>query len=165
MDRRRLPYAIASLALLASCAAPEAVPEAPAAQSSAPMALASPAYDVPRQPQLQLFTIDSYKRDFAHRITKASPDVFHDPLPKMLKSIVVLDVTIGRDGHVNGVAVSRSNGYRELERTAMNNVRRFAPYAVPVGLSRRSDGSVQFMETFLFRDDGRFQVRSIAGPQ
>ncbi len=165
MVRRPLPFAFASLALLASCAAPEAVPEAPAAQPVAPIALAAPAHAAPRQPQLQLFTIDSYKRDFAHRITKASPDVFHEPLPKMLKSVVVLDVTIGRDGHVTGVAVSRSNGYRELERVAMSNVRRFAPYALPVGLSRRSDGSVQFMETFLFRDDGRFQVRSLAGPQ
>ena len=36
---------------------------------------------------------------------------------------------------------------------------------VDTGLRNRSDGSLNFMETFLFRDDGRFQVRSLAGVQ
>ena len=27
---------------------------------------------------------------------------------------------------------------------------------------RRGEGTVSFLETFLFRDDGRFQIRSLA---
>ena len=83
----------------------------------------------------------------------------------MLKSIVVLDVSIDRDGRLAHVFVTRSNGYKNLENIALKNVRRGAPYAAPLGLVRRCDGSLNFMETFLFRDDGRFQVRSLAGIQ
>jgi len=113
---------------------------------------------VPPAPQL---TLEGYKRDFAERVTKTSLTVFHDPLPKVLKSVVVLDVTIDRDGRLAGVKVQRSNGYRHLESVAMNSVRDAAPFAAPARAIRRHDGSVNFLETFLFRDDGHFRVRTL----
>ena len=119
----------------------------------------------PRAPASRAASVDGYKKLFAERIYQSNPDVFHDPLPKILKSIVILDVTIDRDGRVSNVFVTRSNGFKHLEKVALNNVRRAAPYAAPAGVRNRSDGSLNFMETFLFRDDGRFQVRSLAGVQ
>ena len=139
---------------------PEPALEAPIQIAKAP---AAPAF-APRSP-IPALTMDGYKKEFALRIVNANPEVFHDPLPKMLKSIIVVDVTIDRDGRLTKVFVTRSNGYKNLENIALNNVRRAAPYAAPVGLIRRGDNSVNFMETFLFRDDGRFQVRSLAGVQ
>jgi protein TonB len=79
----------------------------------------------------------------------------------MLKSVVVLDVTIGPDGKLLRVAVRRSNGFKALENLAMDSVRRAAPFPAPAWAVRRGDGTVNFLETFLFRDDGRFRIRSL----
>ena len=58
----------------------------------------------------------------------------------------------------------RGNGYTDLERRALESVRRAAPFDPPPHqlLSRNA---VEITETFLFRDDGKFQVRSLALPQ
>jgi len=50
---------------------------------------------------------------------------------------------------------------KALENVALNSVRRAAPFPAPAWSVRRGDGSVNFLETFLFRDDGRFQIRSL----
>ena len=106
-------------------------------------------------------TLDGYKKAFARQVAYASPETFDEPLPEMLKSVVVLDITIDSDGRLARVLVRRSNGYAELEKVALNSVRRAAPYASPAWTMRRSDGSVHFLETFLFRNDGRFRIRSL----
>ena len=98
-------------------------------------------------------------------MVRGSRHVFDEPLPKMLKSVVVLDVTIDHEGKVAAVSVRRSNGYKDLEKIAMNSVRDAAPFAIPSRAVSRRDGSVNFLETFLFRDDGRFQVRTLAEAQ
>jgi protein TonB len=169
MHCRLLSFGLVSMLLLASCStstpsiamqASEPAVQAPVQVATAP----APSVFAPKSP-IPALTMEGYKREFALRIVNANPEVFHDPLPKMLKSVIVVDVTIDRSGRLTNVFVTRSNGYKNLERIALENVRRAAPYAAPVGLLRRSDGSVNFMETFLFRDDGRFQVRSLAGIQ
>ena len=100
--------------------------------------------------------LDSYKRQVAERIVKASPYVYDGPVQPLLKSIVVLDIAIGARGELQRVAVRRSNGFKALENRAIESVRRAAPFAAPP----RSRG-VSYLETFLFRDDGRFRVRSL----
>lgn len=155
MVRRMFAFGVAGLALLASCSA---LPPGPA-QPPRSAARAAPA---PRQePVIPALTLDGYKRAFAAQVARASPEVFEDPVPEMLKSVVVLDITIGHDGRLQRVAVRRSNGYRALENLAMDSVRRAAPFAAPSFAVRRADGSVNFLETFLFRDDGRFRIRSL----
>jgi len=79
----------------------------------------------------------------------------------MFKSIVVLDITIDREGKLSKVSVRRSNGYKALENRAMDSVKRAAPFLAPALTVRGRDGSVNFLETFLFRDDGRYQIRSL----
>jgi protein TonB len=106
-------------------------------------------------------TLEGYKKSVAERVAHASLDVFGEPLPEMFKSIVVLDITIDRDGNLARVAVRRSNGYRALDARALDSVRRAAPFAAPTWLARHGEGTVNFLETFLFRDDGRFQIRSL----
>jgi protein TonB len=112
-------------------------------------------------PMIPPLTLDGYKKEFARQVATASPEAFDDPLPEMLKSVVVLDITIDRDGRLARVSVRRSNGYAELDKVALNSVRRAGPYASPAWSVRRGDGSVHFLETFLFRNDGRFRIRSL----
>jgi periplasmic protein TonB len=132
--------------LLAGCAsAPDApplepvstVPPAPAARAPAPTASA-----------------EGYKRDFAAKVAQVNGDAIAESLPEMLKSVVVLNVSVDSRGNLTHVSVRRSNGYRDLENRAMDSVRRAAPFAAP-------GRTVSFLETFLFRDDGRFQIRSL----
>jgi periplasmic protein TonB len=168
VNRRLLGCTLAAAVLatvLAACSTPS--PEAPGPaqqQPVAPLAAArpvSPAY----APAPVSNTIESYKHAFATRVATSSPSVFHEPLPKMLKSVVVVDVTIHRDGRVASASIRRSNGYKDLEKVALQSVHHAAPYAAPSRALLRSDGTVNFLETFLFRDDGRFQVRTLAEAQ
>lgn len=153
---RLLTACISCAALLAACSTPSGRPPA---QSPAPQAAAAPAPSpAPRIPPL---TLEAYKRAVAERIAQASPDIFGEPLPEMFKSVVVLDITIDRDGRLAQVSVRRSNGYKALENRAMDSVKRAAPFGAPAFTVRGRDGSVNFLETFLFRDDGRFRIRTL----
>ena len=161
MNRRLLAFGVVWATLLASCSAPA---PGPAPHPPIPVvseAAARPIAPRPKEPVPAPITVESYKKEFAQRVANASPGVFHDPLPKMFKSIVVMDVTIGHDGKLAHVSIRRSNGYKDLETVALNSVRHAAPFAAPSRAIRRSDGSVNFLETFMFRSDGRFQIRSL----
>jgi periplasmic protein TonB len=154
MDRRPLILGATCLVLVAACSTPQrsAAPQPP--QAAAPQSAPAPRLVPP-------LTLDGYKKAFAEQVARSSPDLYTDPNPEVLKSIVVLDITIDRDGRLAHVSVRRSNGYKALEKRAMDNVRRAAPYGAPAFTIRRSDGSVNFLETFLFRDDGRFKILSL----
>ena len=161
MRYRGLFAAILCSAVAAACAPrsktppmqPEVVPPGPVAAPSS------------RQPSARSMTrpttIDSYKMEVARQIASMSSDLFDDPLPEVLKSIVVLDIAIGRDGVPQLVSVRRSNGFRQLEQRAEASVRKAAPFTAPAPEVLRGASSVRFLETFLFRDDGRFQIRSL----
>ena len=129
---------------------PEVVPPGPVAKPTPPA-----------QVTKRATSLDGYKIEVARRIASASPDLFSDPLPDVLKSIVVLDIAIGRDGVPQQVSVRRSNGFRQLEQRAEASVRKAAPFSAPGPEVLRGASSVRFLETFLFRDDGRFQIRSL----
>ena len=136
---------------------PETSPSQPEVVPPGPVAKPSP----PAKPVTRATTLDRYKIEVAKRIASASPDLFSDPLPEVLKSIVVLDIAIGRDGVPQQVSVRRSNGFRQLEQRAEASVRKAAPFSAPGPEVLRGASSVRFLETFLFRDDGRFQIRSL----
>jgi protein TonB len=154
MDRRFLAAGLCGAAVLAACSTP--APEQPrAALQAIPLSPPAPA------PLIPPLTLDGYKKEFARRVARASPDIFEEPLPEMFKSIVVLDVTVDREGKLTHLSVRRSNGDKALENRAMESVHRAAPFAAPAFAVRGRDGSVNFLETFLFRDDGRFRIRSL----
>jgi periplasmic protein TonB len=155
MDSKYLIAGFSGIALLAACSAP---PPVPAPQQATFQLEVAPA---PQLPHLPALTLDGYKKTVAERIASASPDIFSEPLPEMFKSIVVLDITIDREGRLAQVSVRRSNGYKALENRAIESVKRAAPFAAPAFTVRGRDGSVRYLETFLFRDDGRFRIRSL----
>jgi protein TonB len=154
VDRTLLVAGFCGAAMLAACSARP--PEQPvAARQAMPSPESAPA------PLIQPMTLDGYKKAFARRVAYASPDIFEEPLPEMFKSIVVLDITVDREGNLSRVSVRRSNGYKALEARAMDSVQRAAPFGAPAFTVRGRDGSVNFLETFLFRDDGRFRILSL----
>lgn len=168
MNHRLLALSLTCAAVLAACSTP--VPDTPRKPAS-PDASSAPSATVPetkplaKAPTAAAATSEAYRKEFAERIVQVSNQVFDDPLPKMLKSIVVVDITLESDGKLKNVAIRRSNGFKALENTALDSVRKAAPYSAPPRSMRRNDGTVTFLETFLFRDDGRFQVRTLAGVQ
>jgi periplasmic protein TonB len=154
MSKRLLAAGLCGAAMLAACSTP--APEVPKAAPQT--VLSSAPAPAPLIPPL---TLDAYKKEFARRVARASPDMFEEPLPEMFKSIVVLDIAIDHEGRLTRVAVRRSNGYKALENRAVESVQRASPFGAPAFTIRGRDGSVNFLETFLFREDGRFQIRSL----
>lgn len=130
---------------------PEVVPPGPVAKPPASTS----------RPMTRATTLDAYKVEVAKRIASSSPNLFAEPLPEILKSVVVLDISIGRDGALQQVSLRRSNGFKALEQRAEASVRQAGPFSAPGPEVLRGAGSVRFLETFLFRDDGRFQIRSL----
>ena len=106
-------------------------------------------------------TMDAYKRHFAERVTQHGKDQLADSLPVILKGVIVLDVTIDHEGNVTAAKVWRSNGYKDLEQTALASVRKVGRFPAPSEAVLGGQKSVRFLETWLFRHDGRFQVRSM----
>lgn len=156
--RRILAPGIIFTVVLAGCSAKPVPEQAEAPPPAPPVQVAK----IPEPRVIPPLTMDAYKKEFAGQVARASSEhLFADPLPEMFKSIVVVEVRIDREGALQRVAVRRSNGYKALENRALDSVRRAAPFVAPAFTIRRSDGTVEFLETFLFRDDGRFQIRSL----
>jgi hypothetical protein len=82
----------------------------------------------------------------------------------MLKSVVVLSIAVNAEGRIASLRVMRGNGHPSLERLAMQSVEAALPLPQPGRLASRR-GHMEFSETWLFRHDGRFQLRSLAEAQ
>jgi hypothetical protein len=82
---------------------------------------------------------DTYKQTVARDVLQHQPGAYCEPGSEMLKSVVILEIAIGGDGALLGVSVVRSNGH---------------PFTPP------GEG-VQFLESFLFREDECFLIRSL----
>ncbi|MGE5712724.1 MAG: energy transducer TonB, partial [Betaproteobacteria bacterium] len=60
--------------------------------------------------------------------------------------------------------VTRSNGYKELDKMALSSLKGASPLpSPPASLVPR--GTLVYSETWLVQNDGRFQVRTLALPQ
>jgi TonB family protein len=150
---RTLVAGLLCASLVACAPAPTARNEAPARKRELP----PPPYKiVTRDP-----TLNDYKRGIAQRIVQASAQTYSHPLPTVMKSIVVLEITVDRSGRATAVSVYRSNGYVHLEKRALASVAKATPFAPPAPALLHDSSSLSFLETFLFRDDDHFQVRSL----
>ena len=154
--------------LVAACGAPTSpAPEKPAAPPPAPAVApappAAPQAAVPKLPPPRT-PLDAYKLDVAQRILSANAaHTFEGRPPEILQAVVVLQFTIERSGTLTGLKTLRSR-HPAQEKVALASVRAAAPFpAPPVALLRSS--RVEVAETWLFRDDGKFQIRSLTEPQ
>lgn len=162
-------WAMLALMGLAGCANPpvppaQAPPPAsgpPVGRAAEPVESAAPA----RTPRSSASRAADYKIEVAERIHAASESsVYEGAPPPVLRSIVVMSLAIDRSGNLVESRVVRDNGDADMVRAALESARRAAPYPVPSsGVAPR--GRVSFFETWLFRDDGRFRLRSLAQAQ
>lgn len=150
--------------VLAACGAPTPpAPEKPAAPPPAPIAVAPAPAAVPKLPPPRT-PLDAYKREVAQRILSAnSAQTFEGPPPEILQAVVVLQFTIERSGTLTGLKTLRSR-HPAQEKVALASVRAAAPFPAPPAALLRSS-RIEVAETWLFRDDGKFQIRSLAEPQ
>jgi protein TonB len=152
--------AIGAALLFAASAAPaqdQAVAATPALAPS-PLASASPSITPFRS---QALNIDDYKKHAAGHIIAISKHELAESLPPILKSVVVLDITVDKDGNLSRVALWRSNGYEDLERIAIDSVKRAGKLPAPSPEVLKGQESVRFLETWLFAHNGRYHVRSV----
>jgi protein TonB len=108
--------------------------------------------------------LDSYKTEVAQHVVQHNPEhVFNGQLPPLLPAIVVLEITVDRDGQLARVDVQRSRN-PNASALALAAMRRSTPLPKPQQLAQAT-GKLTFSETFLFADSERYQLRSLAGPQ
>lgn len=110
-------------------------------------------------------SVDAYKYDVAQRITQVNAANVYSGQPQaLLRSVIVLRYAVDARGHLLHSEIMRSNHDRETEATALASLRSAAPFPKPAShLLRR--GKLEISETWLFNNDGRFQLRTIAQPQ
>lgn len=103
---------------------------------------------------------EEYKLRAARRIHEQSTGLtFDGPLPDPLQSIPVLQVQLHRDGSIRNIVVLRTPRFApQTIEMAMLAIRRAAPFE-PVG---HLPQPWQFSETFLYNDDLKFQLRTLA---
>ena len=158
-QRRRAPHAaggftvIACVLAVSGCANPDFEPKQPLVLNLTP---ARVPYTAP----------DQYKIAAAQRVTAVNARQITPGNPQpMLRSVVSLEYWVDRTGNITSVALYRSNGDQEAERIAVTSLRRASPLPMPSRALVDSSGRVRAVETWLFNDDGRFQLRSVAAPQ
>ena len=160
-------FAIASTALLAGCTS------TPFYQSSAQPPAAKPSHNAGHTSNSSAtgyrptpnMSADSYKRLIAQHVVDVNPEKIYPGNPQaLLRSVVVVKYTVDANGRLLHSDTLRSNGDSTAVATAHAALRRASPFPPPPN-NLVEHGRTELLETMLFNDDGRFQMRSIALPQ
>ncbi|MFC6518385.1 energy transducer TonB [Undibacterium arcticum] len=111
------------------------------------------------------FRFESYKAELAKHISDSNANKVYPGRPQaLLRSVIVLKYFVDADGRLVHTDVVRSNHDRAAESTALASLKSAAPFPKPRS-HLLHHGKVEISETWLFNDDGRFQLRSVAQPQ
>lgn len=155
--------ALAALAL-AACGAPTPTPPPEPPPQQQPVAPALPPQAATPKPEPARTPLDRYKRAVAQQILQANAASTYDGVPPhLLRAVIVLQLTVDGKGALTGVKTLRSRS-AEHAVAATKSVRTAGPLPAPPRELLRG-GRLEFAETWLFRDDGKFQVRSVAEAQ
>ena len=148
------------LAFLCGCASrPPAVP----VEERSTVAVALEPTPAPALPPS--LSLDAYKAQVARHILERNADrSFSGRLPPTLPAIVVVSITVDKNGHLTDVRVARSRD-PDASRVALASMLRGGRLPRPHGLLSANSSVMTFSETFLFDPDYRFQLRTLAGPQ
>lgn len=110
-------------------------------------------------------TLNGYKQDIAQRISQVNASkVFPGQPQPLLRSVIVVKYSVDGNGNLVRSAILRSNHDRANEAMALATLRNTAPFPKPAQ-HLLHQGRVEILESWLFNDDGRFQLRTIAQPQ
>jgi protein TonB len=152
---------IALFVAVFGCASPPLPPAGPTPQ---PAPASPPPAALP--PAATPTTEADWRQALAQHILAANRDsVFEGRPPHPLKAIVVLELTVDPDGRVQRASVLRAPDHaRELGAVAVRTAQAASPLPPPPR-ALLGRGSVRLVETWLFRDDNRFQLRTLAQTQ
>ena len=146
------------LALLAACSQPPTI-DVTRARAPANVPVVPPV--LPPQPAVNFTTLESYKHHVAEQIMRFNAShAYQGSLPPILPAIVVLRITIDREGTATKVAVQRSRD-EAASALAVGSVRQSGRFPKPLHLITFPADSISFSETFLFVDDHRFRLRTL----
>lgn len=168
--RRFASAAAAAAAILMAACVPSPQPPGPATapEPAPPAAPAEPQGAAPSAPQpwaRARTPLDAYKQDIAQRVMVANAaHGFDGPPPHLLRAVIVVRMTVDRSGRITSSRILRTPGDKPLEQLALASLKRAEPLPAPPN-ALVSGNRVEIVETFLFRGDGRFQIRSLAPPQ
>jgi protein TonB len=110
-------------------------------------------------------TVEAYKQDVAQRISQVNSTHVHSERPQaLLRSIIVVRYTVDGEGRLVRSEIQRSNHDRDTEALALSTLRKTAPFPKPAP-HLLHNGRLDLSESWLFDNDGRFQLRSIAQAQ
>lgn len=111
------------------------------------------------------FTLNGYKKDLAQHISRENASSTYSDRPQaLLRAVIVVKFAINADGKLLSSELMRTNHDQAAEKTALASLRGSAPYPKPASYLVKN-GRLELIETWLFNDDGRFQLRTIALPQ
>jgi protein TonB len=106
-----------------------------------------------------------YRVALAQRITQTNSVKVYIGRPQaLLRSVIVVKYVVDANGRLVHSEILRSNHDRVTEATALSSLRVAAPFPKPAPQLLRH-GRVELLETWLFNNDGRFQLRTLAEPQ
>jgi periplasmic protein TonB len=109
--------------------------------------------------------LESWKQRAAERIHEINGKSLFEGRPEhLLRAVVVVELTVDREGKVTSSKIMRSPGIGDLNNAALRSLRAASPLPAPPS-SLLVRGTLVYQETWLFRKDGRFQLRSLALPQ
>lgn len=146
---------LCAAAILAGCASDKPIP--PIAGTSA----------YPGGPIVgsTLSSLQAYKIALANRIAAVNGDKMYTGRPQaLLRSVVVVKYVVDGDGKLVRSEIMRSNRDRSTEATALATLRNSGPFPRPAS-HLLQHGRLELAETWLFNNDGRFQLRSTAQRQ
>jgi protein TonB len=150
--------AVLAVSILAACA-----PQA--ARDIVRGASAKPEVETTRDGSSTAITLHGYKEDLAQRITQVNSTKVYTGRPQaLLRSVIVLKYQVDGNGNLLRSEILRSNRDRANEATALSSLKNTAPFPKPAPHLLRQ-GRLEIMESWLFNNDGRFQLRTIALPQ
>jgi protein TonB len=160
----RAASAVLLALLAAACAQPFSKAPSPGAQQYARQAPAFARAAISGQ-RAAFDSIDAYKYDVAAQIMRYNgAHTFSGKLPPMLPAVVVLSITVDREGRMTNVHVQRSRDH-DASKVALASMQRTGSLPRPFNLATGPGRSLTFSETFLFNADYRFQLRTLAPVQ
>jgi protein TonB len=109
-------------------------------------------------------SVDTYKYHAARHIMRYNTaHTFSGKLPPMLPAVVVLRITVDDTGRMTDVWVQRApEDDADAARIAVASMHRAGVLPRPFNLATGPERSLSYSETFLFNDDYRFQIRTLA---
>lgn len=109
---------------------------------------------------------DQVKADFARAVYRHWPAKVHNERPQaLLRAVVVLRVKLNEQGQWQAEVFRDNPQQPEMTQLALETVTRLPP---PVGLTAKAKEllySQGLIEAWLFQNDGRFALKTLAKPQ